>query len=176
MVTNCFWLLKKMLDFTNRKVKDLVLFSNAAKRDLPLVEEESKMPTRRADVNFSLYSSVTGKELTCGRDSRFEVWGTKGYILQLMGRNKKLPGYPTVHLAPDLVNVALGLEKAKVKEPSLQVVSNKTTKIGKSVDFFGFIGRQEVTSFFESVSALGSILAYWFMIADYAARWAGDLC
>ncbi|KAI3512634.1 hypothetical protein L1887_19952 [Cichorium endivia] len=29
-----------------------------------------------------MYSAVVGKELTCRSDSRFDVWGTKGYGLQ----------------------------------------------------------------------------------------------
>ncbi|PHT42143.1 hypothetical protein CQW23_16168 [Capsicum baccatum] len=42
---------------------------------------------------FSMYSSVVGKELICERDSRFEVWGTKGYNLPAREKNRRSPAY-----------------------------------------------------------------------------------
>lgn len=150
MVTNCYWLLRKILDFTNRGVKDPALFSDSARRDLPLREEDGKLPSRRTDVNFSAYSSVAGKELTCGRDARFEVWGTMGYRLQLMGRNRKLPGYPTLDLGADLngtmggSNFSQGEPERKVEETPLEMSTR--ARLGRSVDFLSLINREEVSS------------------------------
>ncbi|XP_058763915.1 subtilisin-like protease SBT6.1 isoform X1 [Vicia villosa] len=98
MVTNCFTLLRKMLDFTSENVRDPVLFSSSNKQDAPLYEDDNQLPSRRTDVNFSSYSAVVGKELFCRTDSRFEIWGTKGYSLQVRGRNRRLPGYPVIDL------------------------------------------------------------------------------
>ncbi|KAK4753960.1 hypothetical protein SAY87_002064 [Trapa incisa] len=94
MVTNCHRLLMKILDFTSGNIKDPVLFSRSGKLDKPLFLEDNQLPSRRTDVNFSTYSRVVEKDLVCGTDSRFEVWGTKGYKLHVSGRNKILPGYP----------------------------------------------------------------------------------
>ncbi|KAM6582260.1 hypothetical protein CsatB_009262 [Cannabis sativa] len=102
MVTNCYWLLRKILDFTSGNIRDPVLFSNSAKQDSALYEEDNQLPSRRTDVNFSAYSAVVGKELICGIDSRFEIWGTKGYNLQVRGRNRRLPGYPVIDLGRGL--------------------------------------------------------------------------
>ncbi|XP_062090783.1 subtilisin-like protease SBT6.1 [Humulus lupulus] len=102
MVTNCYWLLRKILEFTSGNIRDPVLFSNSAKQDSALYEEDNQLPSRRTDVNFSAYSAVVGKELICGIDSRFEIWGTKGYNLQVRGRNRRLPGYPVIDLGRGL--------------------------------------------------------------------------
>nr|GMD64086.1 subtilisin-like protease SBT6.1 [Ipomoea batatas] len=72
MVTNCYGLLKKILDFTSKSVKDPVLFSDSARQDKPL------------------------------HDSRFEVWETKGYNLHVRGRNRRLPGYTVIDLGTGL--------------------------------------------------------------------------
>ncbi|XP_057501342.1 subtilisin-like protease SBT6.1 isoform X1 [Actinidia eriantha] len=93
MVTNCYWLLKKILDFTSKNIKDPVLFSDSVRNDKPLYLDDNQLPSRRTDVNFSMYSAVAGKDLICRSDSRFEVWGTKGYGLQVRGRNRRLPGF-----------------------------------------------------------------------------------
>lgn len=93
MVTNCYWLLRKMLDFTGGNIRDPVLFSSSVKQKSPLYMEDNQLPSRRTDVNFSTYSAVLGKELICGSDSVFEIWGTKGYSLQVRGTNRRLPGY-----------------------------------------------------------------------------------
>ncbi|KAG8376026.1 hypothetical protein BUALT_Bualt09G0020100 [Buddleja alternifolia] len=95
MVTNCYWLLKKLLDFTAKNMRDPMLFSDSSKQDKPLHVEDNQLPSRRTDVNFSAYSAVVGKESICGSDSRFEVWGTKGYNLHVRGRHLRLPGYAT---------------------------------------------------------------------------------
>ncbi|XP_011093585.1 subtilisin-like protease SBT6.1 isoform X1 [Sesamum indicum] len=96
MVTNCYWLLKKILDFTARNIRDPVLFSDSSRQDKTLHVDDNQLPSRRTDVNFSTYSAVVSKELICGSDSRFEVWGTKGYDLHVRGRNRRLPGYADI--------------------------------------------------------------------------------
>ncbi|XP_076896100.1 subtilisin-like protease SBT6.1 isoform X1 [Bidens hawaiensis] len=102
MVTNCYWLLRKILDFTGKKVKDPILFSNSVKLKTPLHQDDDQLPSRRTDLNFSMYSTVLGKELICRSDSRFDVWGTKGYGLQVRGRNRRLPGYKAIDLGMGL--------------------------------------------------------------------------
>ncbi|MBA0657719.1 hypothetical protein Goklo_009990 [Gossypium klotzschianum] len=102
MVTNCYWLLRKILDFTGSNIKDPVLFSESAKQDMPLYEDDNRLPSRRTDVNYTLYSAVTGKDLICRSDSRFEVWGTKGYNLHVRGRNKIMPGHHVIDLGRGL--------------------------------------------------------------------------
>lgn len=112
MVTNCYWLLRKILDFTNSDIKDPVLFSDSLKQDIPLYVEENQLPSRRTDVNFSTYSAVVGKDLICRSDSRFEVWGTKGYNLHVRGRNRRLPGYPIIDLGKGL-NISSDASKSR---------------------------------------------------------------
>ncbi|XP_055808006.1 subtilisin-like protease SBT6.1 [Solanum dulcamara] len=102
MVADCYWLLKKILDFTSRNEKDPVLFSDSVRQNTPLYVDNNKLPSRRTDVNFSMYSSVVGKELICERDSRFEVWGTKGYNLPSRRKNCRLPAYPGNNLGTGL--------------------------------------------------------------------------
>ena len=95
MVDDCFWLLQKMLDFTSENIKDPVLFSKSFKQKQPLDHDENRVPSRRTDLNFSMYSGVIGKELVCGNDSRFDVWGTKGY-----GLDVGLPRHQGIDLNP----------------------------------------------------------------------------
>ncbi|MBA0827421.1 hypothetical protein Goarm_012204 [Gossypium armourianum] len=102
MVTNCYRLLRKILDFTGSNIKDPVLFSKSVKQVMPLYEDDNHLSSRRTDVNFSMYSAVLGKDLICRTDSRFEVWGTKGYNLHVRGRNRKLPGYDVIDLGRGL--------------------------------------------------------------------------
>ncbi|PWA97970.1 SITE-1 protease [Artemisia annua] len=102
MVTNCYWLLRKILEFTGSNVKDPILFSKSAKQKAALHQDDDQLPSRRTDLNFSTYSAVVGKELTCRSDSRFDVWGTKGYSLQVRGRNRRLPGYKAIDLGRGL--------------------------------------------------------------------------
>ncbi|XP_031114171.1 subtilisin-like protease SBT6.1 [Ipomoea triloba] len=124
MVTNCYGLLKKILDFTSRSVKDPVLFSDSARQDKPLHIDKKQLPSRRTDVNFSTYSAVVGKELICRHDSRFEVWETKGYNLHVRGRNRRLPGYTVIDLGTGLNSSA---------ENSWMKISNTTkTDVGYS--------------------------------------------
>ncbi|KAG5582586.1 hypothetical protein H5410_053213 [Solanum commersonii] len=102
MVVDCYWLLKKILDFTSRNEKDPVLFSDSVSQNTPLYVDNNKLPSLRTDMNFSMYSRVVGKELICEWDSRFEVWGTKGYNLQAWGKNRRLPAYPVNNLGTGL--------------------------------------------------------------------------
>lgn len=146
MVTNCYWLLLKLLDFSSWNIKDPILFPVSAKREFPLYEDDSELPSRRTDINFSAYSAVSGKELICHSDSRFEVWGTKGYHLQLMGRNRKLPGYPNV-------NIGSGLNRSDDKSAAgwvgaSEMLGNRSRavipdKIGRSMDFLGLLNTRE---------------------------------
>ncbi|XP_008795050.2 subtilisin-like protease SBT6.1 [Phoenix dactylifera] len=148
MVTNCYWLLRKMLDFTNKNVKDPVLFADSAKTKVPLHEDGGRLPSRRTDVNFSSYSAVVGKDLICHHDSRFEVWGTKGYV-QLIGRNRKLPGYPTIDLGSDL-NITMKGSNRRSDDVTIQIDGgNNSGAVGRnkfhnSVDFLGLLNRDEV--------------------------------
>jgi len=81
MVSNCYWLLKKLLDFTSSNIEDPVIFP--ATNELvgsPLGSVDSPLPLRRDDVNFSTYSLVLQHPLRCGLDSPVAVQGSKGYI------------------------------------------------------------------------------------------------
>ncbi|KAJ3683096.1 hypothetical protein LUZ60_013323 [Juncus effusus] len=131
MVTNCYWLLKKLLDFTTRNIQDPVLFSEKVRIKSPL-EISSPKPKRRPDVNFSSYSNVVGKDLVCGKDARFEVWGKRGYDFDLgkiRGWKRKLPGYDEGEGKRDL-----GMNESE----------NEGGKFGDNTDFMGFINRDEV--------------------------------
>ncbi|RAL53760.1 hypothetical protein DM860_004231 [Cuscuta australis] len=121
MVTNCYGLLKKILDFAGRGVKDPILFSDSVRLDKPLYIDEKQLPSRRTDVNFSTYSAVVGKELICGHDSRVEVWGTKGYNLHVRGRNRILPGHTVIDMGTGLNSTS---------ESSWMKMSNMTKKKG----------------------------------------------
>lgn len=143
MVTNCYWLLKKILDFTNSNIRDPVLFSDSAKTKIPLLVDDRQLPSRRNDVNFSTYSSVVGKELVCQHDSRFEVWGTKGYGIQLMGRNRKLPGHPTIHLDGDFnISVKASDEIPKRNEGYFSGAIGRSN-FRRNMDFLGFLNHDE---------------------------------
>eukprot|EP00257_Ricinus_communis_P014111 XP_015571710.1 subtilisin-like protease SBT6.1 isoform X1 [Ricinus communis] len=102
MVTNCYWLLKKILDFTSGNIRDPLLFPDSVKQDEALHIDDNQLPSRRTDVNFSMYSAVVKKDLICRSDSRFEVWGTKGYNLHVRGRNRRLPGHSFIDLGRGL--------------------------------------------------------------------------
>ncbi|XP_062233545.1 subtilisin-like protease SBT6.1 [Phragmites australis] len=144
MVTNCYWLLKKIVEFTGNRVKDPILFSEAAKLKFP-VFESIHQPSRRPDVNFSMYSTVVGKELICHQDSRFEVWGTKGYVIHPTGTTRKLPEYQmdegssTSNLtikAYDNGQDEIGLER--------NFSTPDAAKFDDKRDYFGFVGHEEV--------------------------------
>lgn len=116
MVTNCYWLLRKILDYTSVNIRDPVLFSDSVKQDKPLYIEDNQLPSRRTDVNFSTYSAVVGKELICRSDSRYEIWGTKGYSLQVRGR--RLPGYPVIDLGRGLNSTSGSSSNGHLKLPA----------------------------------------------------------
>ncbi|XP_042382755.1 subtilisin-like protease SBT6.1 isoform X3 [Zingiber officinale] len=149
MVTNCYWLLRKFLDFTSRNIKDPVLFSDSSKTNKPLHVDKSQLPVRRTDVNFSSYSSVVGKDLICHRDARFEFWGTREYgIHQHIGRNRKLPVYQPIDMASD-ANTTMGLN-LKSDEFTIQDSSRNHSEVidrnksRTSIDFLGLLNRDEV--------------------------------
>ncbi|XP_019106996.1 subtilisin-like protease SBT6.1 isoform X2 [Beta vulgaris subsp. vulgaris] len=138
MVTNCFWLLKKMLDFTSGNIKDPVLFSGSARQVASLYIDDKQLPSRRTDVNFSAYSAVMGKELLCRADSRFEVVGTKGYNIQVRGRNRKLPGYHAIDMGRS--------SNSSFDASELKVYSTFPQKIGDSFSnkYFGLFYTDEL--------------------------------
>lgn len=147
MVTNCYWLLRKILDFTSRNVKDPVLFSESAKINSPLHVDESRLPSRRTDVNFSAYSAVVDKELICHHDSRFEVWGTKGYGVQMTGRHRRLPGYPNMDLDNNMnmtmMASGLGLNEILKNQGNFDGAIGRN-KFSKSVNILGLLNHDEV--------------------------------
>ncbi|XXG55876.1 hypothetical protein AAC387_Pa03g3436 [Persea americana] len=145
MVTNCYTLLGKILEFTSRNIRDPVLFSDSAKKDSPFHKVNSQLPFRRTDVNFSTYSAVAGKDLICGRDSKFEVWGTKGYDSQVTGRNRKLPGYPIVDLGRDF-NTTLESPNLKSNEMPRQnyLETHFKKKFNRKMEILGFLNGDEL--------------------------------
>jgi len=126
MVTNCFALLRKILDFTSEDVRDPTLFSDSVRQDSPLYEADNQLPSRRTDVNFSAYSAIVGKELICRTDTRFEIWGTKGYSLQVRGRNRRLPGFPVIDLGTGFNSSS---DTSNSRRPRL-TVRNKDDSLG----------------------------------------------
>ncbi|ERM98579.1 hypothetical protein AMTR_s00109p00040520 [Amborella trichopoda] len=166
MVTNCYWLLRKILDFTSRKIKDPVLFSNSVKLASAMEKEETQLPSRRTDVNFSMYSSVVDKELVCRNDAPFEVWGTKGYAFQITGRNRRLPGYVGLDSADGIdsntIISGFGKRFRKLEEPEtpsdgdlgsikddgiqgvMVDVSNASFPNLRKMDFLGLLNKDEI--------------------------------
>ncbi|CAK9170687.1 unnamed protein product [Ilex paraguariensis] len=138
MVTNCYWLLKKILDFTSRNIRDPVLFLDSVRQDMPLNKDDNQLPSRRTDVNFSAYSAVVGKEMICRSDARFEVWGTKGYGVQVRGRNRRLPGYPVIDLGFALNSTA----ETSLTKSSKSSNKNKEGSLGNK--YLGLLYRDDV--------------------------------
>ncbi|VVA10621.1 Hypothetical predicted protein [Prunus dulcis] len=138
MVTNCYWLLRKILDFTGGNIKDPVLFSNSVKQKSPLYVEDNQLPSRRTDVNFSTYSAVVGKDVICGSDSVFEIWGTKGYSSQIRGTNRRLPGYSVVDLDRGLNST---VDTSNLKHPKL-LGENRSDSLGNR--YFGLFYGDEL--------------------------------
>lgn len=138
MVTNCFQLLRKILDFTGSNIKDPVLFSESVKQDIPLYEDDNHLSSRRTDVNLSVYSAVVGKDLICQSDSRFEVWGTKGYNLHVRGRNRRLPGYHVIDLG---IGSNSTVDKTKSRRPKF-TEKNKADSLGNR--YLGLLYRDEL--------------------------------
>lgn len=119
---------------------DPVLFSESAKQDMPLYEDDNHLSSRRTDVNFSMYSAVIGKDLICRSDSRFEVWGTKGYNIHIRGRNRRLPGYHVNDLGRRLNST---VDTTKSRRPKF-TEKNKGDSLGNK--YFGLLYRDEVRS------------------------------
>ncbi|XP_047308534.1 subtilisin-like protease SBT6.1 isoform X2 [Impatiens glandulifera] len=140
MVTNCYLLLRKMLDFTSKNVKDPVLFSGKVRIDKPIYQNDNQLPSRRTDINFSAYSAVVGKPLVCGSDSRFEVWGTKGYNLHVRGRNRRLPGYPVLDLGIGLNSSSFASETYNLRSPG----STKIKDVSTGNKYLGILSADEL--------------------------------
>ncbi|GER33181.1 site-1 protease [Striga asiatica] len=156
MVRNCYWLLKKILDFTSRSIRDPMLFLDSSRLDKTLHQDNNQLPSRRADVNFSTYSAVVGKKLLCGRDSRFEVWGKNGYDLNVKTRNRRLPGYADFDLGRAL-NSTLG----KIPVKKLISVGNKDDRSLGKKKYLGYLYGDEL-DFLELVAS------HWLMPAIVA--------
>lgn len=161
MVTNCYWLLRKIVEFAGNKVRDPVLFSEAVQLKLP-VSENNQQPLRRPDVNFSTYSTVTGKGLICHKDSRFEVWGTKGYGIQLTGTTRKLPEYQNRGFS-STPNLTIKASDNRQDEAGSQetLSTPNANKFDDKRDYFGFIGHEEVD--------IGMLVASQWMVPCFAA-------
>ncbi|KAG0631776.1 hypothetical protein M758_1G278300 [Ceratodon purpureus] len=82
MVSNCYWLLKKLLDFTSSDIQDPVIFPATNELGSPLGSVDSPIPRRRTDVDFSPYSLVLKHPLRCGLDSPLAVQDTEGYVIE----------------------------------------------------------------------------------------------
>ncbi|KAM3207787.1 hypothetical protein ACQJBY_062826 [Aegilops geniculata] len=146
MVTNCYWLLRKIVEFAGNGLRDPVLFSEATRLKFPVFENIQK-PLRRPDVNFSMFSSVIGKELICHQDSRFEVWGTKGYGIQPTGTTRKLPEYQKNEVSSS-PNRLIKSSYKRQDEAGLQksILAPSANKFDDKRDYFGFISHEEVAS------------------------------
>ncbi|XP_040954946.1 subtilisin-like protease SBT6.1 isoform X2 [Gossypium hirsutum] len=162
MVTNCYRLLRKILDFTGSNIKDPVLFSKSVKQDMPLYEDDNHLSSRRTDVNFSMYSAVLGKDLICRTDSRFEVWGTKGYNLHIRGRNRKLPGY-------DVIDLGRGLNSTSDTSNSRHP---KFTEKNKG-DYFGnrYLGELDVPELVASQWLVPAVIAITGFVLFFSIWW-----
>ncbi|CAN6202417.1 unnamed protein product [Urochloa humidicola] len=162
MVTNCYWLLRKILEFTGNRVKDPVLFSEGAQLKFP-VFENIHQPSRRSDVNFSTYSTVVGKELICHQDSRFEVWGTKGYGVQPTGTTRKLPEYQMDESSssPNVSVQTPDIRHDEVERLQINISTADAAKFDDKRDYFGFIGHEEVD--------IGMLMASQWMVPCLAA-------
>ncbi|BBN19114.1 membrane-bound transcription factor site-1 protease [Marchantia polymorpha subsp. ruderalis] len=82
MVTNCYWLLKKLLDFTSYRIRDPILLPLTNELLVPIGSPDTLLPSRRTDVNFTTYSLVLGHRLQCGMDAPLVVQGSKGFLAQ----------------------------------------------------------------------------------------------
>ncbi|KAI3933149.1 hypothetical protein MKW92_008249 [Papaver armeniacum] len=159
MVTNCYWLLKKILDFTSANIKDPVLFSNPVRRNQPLLKDDNQLPSRRTDVNFSTYSGVLGKNLICQSDCRFEIWGTHGYSSQTIGKNRRLPGFPAAEFERNL-NMTFGgsiPEQANIMNSSISSLSKFETRL----DMPSLVATQWLIPVLVSFSGLLLFLSFW---------------
>lgn len=131
MVTNCYWLLKKLLDFTSHDIKDPVLFAPSRQITFPLNGPKSLVPSRRDDVNFSMYSLVLDHELRCGNDARFEVQGTKGYGIPLprplYSFGQRQPMGSSSHAVDDTPSLSLNLSMGDVERNFTSILKDLRT-------------------------------------------------
>ncbi|PQM39330.1 subtilisin-like protease SBT6.1 [Prunus yedoensis var. nudiflora] len=111
---------------------------DSIKQKSPLYVEDNQLPSRRTDVNFSTYSAVVEKEVICGSDSVFEIWGTKGYSSQVRGTNRRLPGYSVVDLDRGLNST---VDTSYLKHPKL-LVENRSDSLGNR--YFGLFYGDEL--------------------------------
>ncbi|KAH6804278.1 SITE-1 protease [Perilla frutescens var. frutescens] len=164
MVTNCYWLLKKILDFTARKSRDPVLFSDSSRQDKTLHLDDNQLPSRRTDINFSTYSQVVNKELICGSDSRFEVWGTKGYDLNVRGRNRKLPGYAGIDLGRGLnYTPEIPVKKIKLVKKDGNILGNTYLGYlyGDDLDFPELVASHWLIPAIVAISGILLLWSFW---------------
>lgn len=147
------------MEFTGNRIKDPVLFSESAQLKFPVFESIHQL-SRRPDVNFSTYSTVVGNELICHQDSRFEVWGTKGYGTQQTGTTRKLPEYQkseayniSTPIASDSTPDEAGLQR--------NISTPIASKFDKRMDYFGFLGHEEID--------IGMLVASQWMVPCFAA-------
>uniref|UniRef100_J3MBK0 Uncharacterized protein n=1 Tax=Oryza brachyantha TaxID=4533 RepID=J3MBK0_ORYBR len=161
MVTNCYWLLRKIVEFTGNRIKDPVLFSESAQLKSPVFESIHQL-SRRPDVNFSTYSTVVDKELICHQDSRFEVWGTKGYGIHPTGATRKLPEYQKSD-SSTIPNITIVTSDSTQDEAGLQrnIATPIVAKFDRRMDYFGFLSHEEID--------IGVLVASQWMVPCFAA-------
>ncbi|KAG8093885.1 hypothetical protein GUJ93_ZPchr0012g19812 [Zizania palustris] len=95
-------------------------------------------------------------------DSRFEVWGTKGYGIQPTGTTRKLPEYQKSE-ASSTPNITVVTSDNIQDEAGLQRSLSTPTaaKFDKRIDYFGFIGHEEID--------IGMVVASQWMVPCFAA-------
>ncbi|GFS41015.1 SITE-1 protease [Actinidia rufa] len=110
------------LDSSERGATQNILTSGTAKADFPILG----------------LSAVGGGRIAVS-DSRFEVWGTKGYGLQVRGRNRRLPGF----LVNDFDRVLNSTEiENSNKRTSKSSEKNKDESFGNK--YLGLIHRDDL--------------------------------
>eukprot|EP00850_Spirogloea_muscicola_P015909 SM000126S26285 [mRNA] locus=s126:92:3575:+ [translate_table: standard] len=80
LVSDCFWLLTRALAFSGADARDASLFQPSNLLTHPLGSLDMPLPVRRSGVNFSDYSLVLGKELSCGLNSPLPLHHTRGLL------------------------------------------------------------------------------------------------
>ncbi|GBG80424.1 hypothetical protein CBR_g30889 [Chara braunii] len=73
MVVNCYWLLRKILDFTCKGNRDSVLFHPMNQLSKEMGSPDMQLPARRKSVNFTEYSLVLGRPLAVINARTFAV-------------------------------------------------------------------------------------------------------
>ncbi|KAF2572922.1 hypothetical protein F2Q70_00005799 [Brassica cretica] len=126
MVTNCHWLLKKMLDLTISNTKDLVVpFSKFSKRYSPVATDENQLPSRRTDLKY-------------------------GGDLHGRGRIRRLPGYRGIDLVRALNNTMENTRPARWRsaKDEGELSSSRSKNLG------GLFNRDEKTLCLEQIDVL----------------------